>query len=195
MSYITTTNGAVSLKTTGSYIVDYFMLFVRDLDKKVSYEYLEKCWKEDPTKTVAIIFNGRDRVNGKKEKKVANQAMMWLRKYKFVTYCDNLINYIDKYGCWKDLLYITYYHNVSTINKNYEMKLFSNKLLNDKLLLEDDKSVSLCAKWAPSKKIEMIKESIWQNVLQQKFMVWMMIKEWKNIVRKSLFLLEKKLIL
>src|SRR6056300_912506 len=88
MSYITTTNGAVSLKTTGSYIVDYFMLFVRDLDKKVSYEYLEKCWKEDPTKTVAIIFNGRDRVNGKKEKKVANQAMMWLRKYKFVTYCD-----------------------------------------------------------------------------------------------------------
>ncbi len=66
---------------------------------------------------------------------------MWLRTYKFATYCDNLMNYIDKYGCWKDLLYITYNHNSSTINKNYEMKLFSNKLLNDKLLLEDDKSV------------------------------------------------------
>ena len=122
MSYTTTTNGAVSLKTTGSNIVDYFMMFVRDLDKKVSYEYLEKCWKADPKKTVAIIFNGRDRVNGKKEKKVANQAMMWLRTYKFATYCDNLMNYIDKYGCWKDLLYITYCHNASTINKNYEMR-------------------------------------------------------------------------
>ena len=76
MSYTKTTNGAVSLKSTGKIIVDYFMLFVRDLDKKISYEYLEKCWKEDPKKTVAIIFNGRDRLNGKKEKKVANQAMI-----------------------------------------------------------------------------------------------------------------------
>lgn len=150
MSYTTTTNGAVSLKTTGSNIVDYFMLFVRDLDKNVSYEYLEKCWKEDPKKTVAIIFNGRDRVNGKKEKKVANQAMLWLRTYKFATYCDNLMNYIDKYGCWKDLLYITYYLNANSHSRNYEMKLFSSKLLNDKLLLEDNNSVSLCAKWAPS---------------------------------------------
>ena len=148
-SYTKTTNGAVSLKSTGKNIVDYFMLFVRDLDKKISYEYLEKCWKEDPKKTVAIIFNGRDRLNGKKEKKVANQAMIWLRTYKFATYCDNLINYIDKYGCWKDLLYITY-NNTNTLNNNYEIKLFSKKLLNDKLSLEDDKNVSLCGKWAPS---------------------------------------------
>lgn len=74
MSYTTTTNGAVSLKTTGSNIVDYFMLFVRDLDRNVSYEYLEKCWKEDPKKTVAIIFNGRDRVNGKKRKSLIKQC-------------------------------------------------------------------------------------------------------------------------
>ena len=150
MSYTKTTNGATSLKTTGSNIVDYFMMFSRDLDKKVSYEYLEKCWNDDPKKTVAIIFNGRDRVNGKKEKKVSNQAMMWLRTYKFATYCDNLTNYVDKYGCWKDLLYITYYNCKNSIDRSYELKLFSSKLLNDKLLLEDNNSVSLCAKWAPS---------------------------------------------
>lgn len=50
MSYTKTTNGATSLKTTGSNIVDYFMMFSRDLDKKVSYEYLEKCWNDDPKK-------------------------------------------------------------------------------------------------------------------------------------------------
>lgn len=150
MSYTKTTNGATSLKTTGSNIVDYFMMFSRDLDKMVSYEYLEKCWNDDPKKTVAIIFNGRDRVGGKKEKKVSNEAMMWLRKYKFATYSDNLSNYVDKFGCWKDLLYISYYNCKTSRNKNYELKLFSIKLLNDKLLLEDNNSVSLCAKWAPS---------------------------------------------
>ena len=77
MSYTKTTNGATSLKTTGSNIVDYFMMFSRDLDKKVNYEYLEKCWNDDPKKTVAIIFNGRDRVNGKKEKNVKGPPLIF----------------------------------------------------------------------------------------------------------------------
>lgn len=150
MAYTKTTNGATSLKSSGSNIVDYFMMFSRDLSKEISYNYLEKCWKEDPKKTIAIIFNGRDRVNGKKEKKIANEAMMWLRRNKFATYQDNLTNYVDKYGCWKDMLYIVYYHNKEVNNKNYELQLFSTKLLNDVILLKDEKKISLCAKWAPS---------------------------------------------
>lgn len=149
MSYTQTTNGATALKTTNNNIVDYFMMFARDLDKTSNHEYLEKCWADDPKKTVAIIFNGRDRVNGKKEKKVANEAMLWLRKNKFMTYCDNIQKYIDKYGCWKDLLYVSYYLT-KNCNKNYEINMFAKKLINDKALLENDSSVSLCAKWAPS---------------------------------------------
>jgi hypothetical protein len=149
MSYTQTTNGATALKTTNNNIVDYFMMFARDLDKTSNHEYLEKCWADDPKKTVAIIFNGRDRVNGKKEKKVANEAMLWLRKNKFMTYCDNIQKYIDKYGCWKDLLYVSYYLT-KNCNKNYEINMFANKLISDKALLENDSSVSLCAKWAPS---------------------------------------------
>ena len=150
MAYTKTTNGATSLKTSGNNIVDYFMMFSRDLSKEISYYYLEKCWKDDPKKTIAIIFNGRDRVNGKKEKKIANEAMMWLRRNKFATYQDNLNNYIDKYGCWKDLLYIVYHHNKTDSNKNYELQLFSTKLLKDVIQLKDENNVSLCAKWAPS---------------------------------------------
>jgi hypothetical protein len=85
-----TNNGGVSLKTTNNVIVDYFMLFMRDLDIDKSYDYLEKCWKEDPKKTIAIIFNGRDRDKGKKEKRVSNDAMLWLRKNKFSTYAFNI---------------------------------------------------------------------------------------------------------
>ena len=42
--FSTTNNGGVALKTTNNVIVDYFMLFMRDLDIETSYDYLEKCW-------------------------------------------------------------------------------------------------------------------------------------------------------
>lgn len=143
-----TANGGNAFKSTGNAIVDYFMLFVRDLSIKDSYKHLEKCWKEDPEKTVAIIFNGRDRLNGKKEKKVANEAMLWLRKNKFETYMSNINIYIEKYGRWKDLLFISYY--LKNVEHKVEMNIIAQKLIDDKINLDNNKAVSLCAKWAPS---------------------------------------------
>jgi hypothetical protein len=143
-----TANGGNAFKSTGSAIVDYFMLFMRDLSISDSYDHLEKCWKEDPKKTVAIIFNGRDRLNGKKEKKVANEAMLWLRKNKFETYMCNIKLYVEKYGRWKDLLYISY--NLKNIDHKIEMNIIAQKLIDDKINLDNNKPVSLCAKWAPS---------------------------------------------
>ncbi len=143
-----TTNGGNAFKSTGSAIVDYFMLFMRDLSICDSYDHLEKCWKEDPKKTVAIIFNGRDRLNGKKEKKVANDAMLWLRKNKFETYMCNIKLYVEKYGRWKDMQYISY--NLKNIDHKIEMNIIAQKLIDDKINLDNNKPVSLCAKWAPS---------------------------------------------
>ena len=143
-----TANGGNAFKSTGSAIVDYFMLFMRDLSISDSYDHLEKCWKEDPKKTVAIIFNGRDRLNGKKEKRVANEAMLWLRKNKFETYMCNIKLYVDKYGRWKDLQFISY--NLKNIDHKIEMNIIAQKLIEDKINLDNNKPVSLCAKWAPS---------------------------------------------
>ena len=143
-----TANGGNAFKSTGSAIVDYFMLFMRDLSICDSYDHLEKCWKEDPKKTVAIIFNGRDRLNGKKEKKVANDAMLWLRKNKFETYMCNIKLYVEKYGRWKDLQYISY--NLKNFDHKIEMNIIAQKLIDDKINLDNNKPVSLCAKWAPS---------------------------------------------
>ena len=174
--YTCTENGAIALDTSGSPIVDYFMMYTRTITKEQSYEYIEKCWKISPEKTVAIIFNGRDRLKGKKEKRVSNQAMLWLRDNKPYTYMSNILTYINKYGRWKDLLNICYENEGDgMINKNYELTLFADKLRDDLCDLkseteraaadaadaeEKDKetketkakkvSVSLCAKWAPS---------------------------------------------
>ena len=149
--YTTTINEGISLKTTSNNIVDYFMMFMRGLDENESIEYLEKCWIDNPKKTIAIIFNGRDRISGKKEKRVSNNALLWLRSAKPKTYKLNIKNYINKYGCWKDLLYICY-HNKSSIpcDRNFELYLFVEQLIKDKSDLLEDKYVSLCAKWSPS---------------------------------------------
>jgi len=172
-----TENGAVALDTSGNEIVDYFMMYTRTLTEEQNHKFLEKCWAINPQKTVAIIFNGRDRLKGKKEKTVSNQAMLWLRNNKPYTYMNNIITYINKYGRWKDLLYICYENKGDgIINNNYELTLFADKLKDDLAELKISEivetaeseadvegtevsektntkkvnNVSLCAKWAPS---------------------------------------------
>ena len=188
-AFTKTENGAIALDTSGNEIVDYFMLYTRTLTKEQNHQFLEKCWAVNPKKTVAIIFNGRDRLKGKKEKTVSNQAMLWLRDNKPYTYMANISTYVNKYGRWKDLLYICYENEGDgMIDKNYELNMFADKLRDDLSDLkisemvaseaanaanaantDDDtvddtvddetaepkpkpnvKSVSLCAKWAPS---------------------------------------------
>lgn len=168
-TFTRTENGAVALDTSGNHIVDYFMMYSRTLAKEENYQFLEKCWAINPQKTVAVIFNGRDRLKGKKEKTVSNQAMLWLRLNKPYTYMNNILTYVNKYGRWKDLLYICYENQGDgIIHKNYELTLFANKLQDDLSELKSEhvdidaadavpkktskktKSVSLCAKWSPS---------------------------------------------
>lgn len=156
--YTETENKALAFKTTGNQLVDYFMLMVRDLEKNVNNEHLEKSWNFNPEKTVAIIFNCRDRVNGKKEKKVSNDAMRWLRKYKPNTYKKNIQLYVDKYGKWKDLLYISFHEHE---HYSHELELFSKQLFKDiealkkhnsTEVINEQNKISLCAKWAPSER-------------------------------------------
>ena len=173
-AFTKTENGAVALDTSGNEIVDYFMLYTRTLTKEQNHQFLEKCWAVNPKKTVAIIFNGRDRLKGKKEKTLSNQAMLWLRDNKPYTYMANISTYVNKYGRWKDLLYICYENEGDgMIDKNYELTMFADKLrddlsdlkisemvaseaANDETVSDEPKpkpkvkSVSLCAKWAPS---------------------------------------------
>jgi hypothetical protein len=131
-SFTRTENGAVALDTSGNHIVDYFMMYTRTLTTEQNHQFLEKCWAINPQKTVAVIFNGRDRLKGKKEKTVSNQAMLWLRNNKPYTYMNNILTYVNKYGRWKDLLYICYENSGDgIIHKNYELTLFANKLRED----------------------------------------------------------------
>ena len=145
-SYTLTTNNGISLKTTNNPLIDFFMLLERNISDEYLNDFINNAWHADPIKTIAIIFNCRDRVNGKKEKNCSNRCILWIRKNYNDIYKLNIKTYIDKYGCWKDLVYI------SKIIKdnNYELKLFAKQLIIDKQNLENNNNISLCAKWAPS---------------------------------------------
>jgi len=144
--YSKTDNNGIALKTTNNIFLDLFVNIGRDYSYEELSNNMNECMKINPYKTIAIIFNCRDRKNGKKEKKISNDAMKWLKKnYWTKTYEGNIYNYINKYGCWNDILtkkYVDLY--------DFEIKLIAEQLIKDKKNLELNEPISLCAKWAPS---------------------------------------------
>jgi len=144
--YTITTNNGICLETTNNNVLNLFMLLERNISDELIYEYISRSFVENPIKTIAVIFNSRDRNNGKKEKSCSNRAMLWLRTNKNYIYKLNIETYINKYGCWKDILYIS----SLVTNPNYELKLIAKQLIEDKENLNNNKNISLCAKWAPS---------------------------------------------
>ena len=143
--YSKTDNNGVALHTTNNIFLDFFVNICRDLSYEELCINMDKCMKKDPYKTIAIIFNCRDRKNGKKEKKISNDAIKWLKYNRWSkTYKVNIYNYIDKYGCWKDIL------TKKNVNiDDYEVILIANQLIKDKEKLNKNENVSICAKWAP----------------------------------------------
>jgi hypothetical protein len=131
------------METTNNANLDLFIQLVRSANKPTLNDLLNKSWEENKLKTIAIIFNSRDRIGGKKEKDVSNFCLSWLKKNYNEIYKMNVLTYINKYGCWNDLNYVikTNYKN------NYEYKLFANQLKEDKNALDENRPISLCAKW------------------------------------------------
>ena len=132
------------METTNNSNLDLFIQLIRGLDKEILLDLLNKSWEQDKLKTIAIIFNSRDRLNGKKEKEISNFCLSWLKDNHNEIYKKNVLTYINKYGCWNDLNYI-----IKMNKKNqYEYKLFAEQLKEDLKNLEENGEISLCAKWA-----------------------------------------------
>lgn len=177
--------------------LDLFIKMVRQINQDELNNYLEKSWEYDKLRTIAIIFNSRDRINGKKEKMISNYAMSWLKNNHNKIYKKNIINYINNYGCWNDLNFIIKNNN----KNNYEYKLFAEQLKKDIQVLNNDnnndnehKNISLCSKWVISpnhKNVIKIARYLFDNDLtnyQQRYR-----KEIIKPLRTHLELLETKL--
>jgi len=177
------------METTNNANLDLFIQLTRGINKYTLITLLNYSWEKDKLKTMAIIFNSRDRLKGKKEKEISNICLLWLKDNYLSIYKKNIMTYINKYGCWNDLNYIIKKNR----NNKFEYKLFAIQLKKDKELLEEDKNISLCAKWvinANTKTTIKIARYLFEDIknYQEKYR-----KEYLVPLRTKLDLLETKL--
>ena len=153
----TTWNGDQAYSSSGDPRMDlFFKGFVRGCNDDNLNNMLNISWCKYPEDTVKLIIHSRDCRSGKGEKKVSYQGMLWLRKFKPLTYIMNLATFLE-HGYFKDLLHLAGFasdFNLSPLGEhNYlELELLAEYLKEDieKVTLNDNSHISLAAKWAPS---------------------------------------------
>jgi hypothetical protein len=155
----TTWNGDPSYSSSGDPRLDlFFKGFVRGCNEDNLNNMLKVSWCKYPEDTVKLIIHSRDCRSGKGEKKVSYKGMLWLRKYKPLTYIMNLATFLE-HGYFKDLLQLAGFANDFNLNplgitENYiELEVLAEYLREDiKKMKEQGENarISLAAKWAPS---------------------------------------------
>ena len=149
-----TDNGALSLKSSGSALVDFFSRAgamrnqARNNDRDFQLVNLfEASLKEDVITTILILFYIRDIRGGQGERKI----FQYLFQYFSATYPDTakkVLHLIPEYGRWDDILKSTRHTSVEFDG----FQLCKEALLKDSADLIDNFSspISLAAKWMPS---------------------------------------------
>lgn len=172
-------------------ILSFYIILCENNSIDLINKYAQKSWDTNPQKTIAIIFNNRDKYNGKGEKNSGIKGILWLRKTYNLFYRLNIKNYIDNYGCWKDIYKII---DQSNDDNTYEYKLIANQLIQDKWNLENNKEISLCAKWAPNqndKKAILITYQLFDK--NNKNLMELYRKKYLSPLRNNLNLIETKM--
>ena len=99
-----TANGAPTFSTSGSAPLDlFFNGLVRGCSKEKLHQLLTASWHSNPRTTLQLIAHSRDCRNGKGERLVSLQSLLYLRTHKPLTYLSNLLLFL-KCGYFKDLL-------------------------------------------------------------------------------------------
>lgn len=173
----TTWNGATSLSTPDitsntSGCMALFFKSVRGLKLPRLYEYLRESANESLVDTFLLAFHIRDCRGGKGE--LGRSVLRWL----FINYPDQferVMPLMDEYGRWDDILELfpgvldlsdldrvraNYASNIegeAVLGRLHELqtktvRLLGQQLVRDLALMEQGKSISICAKWTPTEK-------------------------------------------
>jgi len=163
-----TENGALSHDTTMNDFLDAYFKFIRNVNKKVVFDYLDKMFSISPVDATIMIFQTRDIEEGKGERKIFRNCLAYMIKnhydiFEKVMYlvCEN------NYGRYDDLIwgYYLYLYNFYEIRQSTDMKRFYKEhpevikplslickyyydiLVDDVNKMNVEEPVSLCAKW------------------------------------------------
>ncbi|KAG9404127.1 hypothetical protein AC1031_005666 [Aphanomyces cochlioides] len=143
----TTWNGALSHATTTSGRVDLFYHVLRSTSEERVAQLMNASFNEDPLHTLKIVAYIRDIRGGKGERTVARYALKWLAVHHPDELKHNLKHYVAEYGRFDDLLAL-----VDTPVEAFALTVYADQLIQDLAALQEQKPISLCAKWVPSEK-------------------------------------------
>lgn len=186
-----TTNGDLAYKTTFNPFIDALFSIVeyRTNPNKVK-EMVDDCFKIDPQLTAKLIFHFRDISEGKGERNTFRIAIKELSKKVNI---ENLIPLIHIYGRYDDLLCLLD-KDIDVNTKYCVIKYIKEKLNEDIHLFDENKPISLLAKWLPSENTSSIKAREYAKIIRKS--LGYNSKEYRQILsklRKHIGIIETKI--
>lgn len=186
-----TTNGDLAYKTTFNPFIDALFSIVeyRTNPNKIK-EMVDDCFKIDPQLTAKLIFHFRDISEGKGERNTFRIAIKELSKKVNI---KNLIPLIHIYGRYDDLLCLLD-KDIDVNTKYCVIKYIKEKLNEDIHLFDENKPISLLAKWLPSENTSSIKTREYAKIIRKS--LGYNSKEYRQILsklRKHIGIIETKI--
>lgn len=141
-----TENGAVTNESTGNFCLDLFATIgaIRREDEKEIESRFIRAYIEDKDIATKILFFARDVRGGLGERRVFRVILKWLANNQEETVKKN-ITYIAEYGRYDDLLAL-----IDTPCEKEMLEVIKTQFDADIKAMEENKEVSLLAKWLPS---------------------------------------------
>lgn len=141
-----TENGAVTYRSTQSHCLDLFAAIGalrRESDGEITGHFL-RAYAENPDLAMKTLFYARDVRGGLGERGVFRTILKWLA-HNEPRSAEKNIPYIAEYGRWDDLLVL-----LGTPCEPAALDCIKAQLAADRAALEENRPVSLLAKWLPS---------------------------------------------
>lgn len=138
----TTTNGAVTYKSTLNKVYDLFATgaAMRSASENDCILLFKNAYEEDKTLALKCLFYLRDVRGGQGERRFFRTCINWLAK-SYPKEAKNLIKQIPEFGRWDDLYYL--------VDTSIEKNMF--RFIHDQLILDlESKTPSLLGKWLKS---------------------------------------------
>ena len=142
-SFTRTENGAVALNTSGDALLDLFSTIgsLREANENRITRLFADAYKEDPLFATKIAFYGRDVRGGLGERRAFRILIRYMAEYHAEALRPNL-DLIGVYGRYDDL-----YELIGTPLEDDMWAAMKKQFEEDLQNLNDDKAISLLAKW------------------------------------------------
>lgn len=147
-NYTTTENGAIGYKSTNSALVDlnFKVSSLRQATEDEIEALFDNAFNEDKKYAMKWLFFARDIREGLGERRLFRICYRRLSELDMNLFCQNLRN-ISEYGRWDDLVSLL---NINDTIDQYVMEIIEEQLKNDLENYNQNKPISLLAKWLPS---------------------------------------------